>query len=351
MKINRKILFILFLLVIFFPTRAVAAEESEKALCSGTYFPKLTIIEQNKQIKLPLKVTITSENGKLLEKKQVGIDGRDFEYDKKEKLLGLDKEKLAEMSEVRFWSLENGKDLGIDEVKVETLDNVESRITFYNFDKNVTKTIHAFKSNDEIHANKKYSHVSLQKYKNITGDPKERPWYVEYRTLFTYIIFLLTICPVILVIVLIVFVYLQTQELNKIVFKKGNKKRFLWLLLPILFSFGSEGLAVDFSLPTIHLTQEQASNLEEENQLEAYLIEKSGIKDQIKQQHDSAIQIDTKELAAKLNQPRKQSVEIYHSRTLIIGDYENYIVLAIVIYSALIVLPLFYFLNKRFKLN
>jgi len=59
--------------------------------------------------------------------------------------------------------------------------------------------------------------------------------------------------------------------------------------------------------------------------------------------------VDTKDLTAKLNQPREQVVEVYHSRTLIIGDYENHIVLAIVIYSALIVLPLFYFLNKRFK--
>ncbi|MGM0165986.1 hypothetical protein IGI39_000940 [Enterococcus sp. AZ135] len=347
MKISRRILILLLLLL--FPTQAFAEEKAEDELCSGTYFPTVTITNQKKQTKLPLKVTITSKKGKINEKKQVGIDGRDFEYDKKENLLGLKKEALAEMAEVRFWSLEDGKALAIDTFEVKTLDNVESQITFYNFEKNVTKTVHAFKSGDEIHANKKYSHVSIQKYDNISGDTKERPWNIEYRTLFTYIIFMLTICPVILVLILIIFVYVQTKELNKIIYKKGIKKRFLWLLLPALFSFGGESQAKEFTLQDIHLTQEQATELEEAGQLEDYLIEKSGIQDQVKEIKTAAIQVDTKDLTAKLNQPREQVVEVYHSRTLIIGDYENHIVLAIVIYSALIVLPLFYFLNKRFK--
>ncbi|MFR3684679.1 MAG: hypothetical protein ACLTXM_06520 [Enterococcus sp.] len=349
MKSSRYGVLILLLLMIGLPVTAFAEEKQETALCSGTYFLDLSVIEQEKQTTLPLKVTITSENGEVIKNKQVGIDGRDFEYDKKEKLLGLKKKELAEMGEIRFWSLDDGKTLAIDEFKVETLDNVESQITFYNFEKNVTKTIHAFKSGDEIHANKKYSHVKLQKYSNLTGDSKERPWKIEYRTLFTYIIFFLTICPVILVFGLIIFVYIQTQELNKIIHKKQTKKRLLWLLLPALFAFGGECLADPIDLQEVYLTQEKASELVEKNQLEEYLIERSGIQERYEGSKKTQFQVDTKEMTTRLKQPREQTVEVYRSRTLIIGDYENYIVHIIVLYSALSVLPLIYFVNKRFK--
>ncbi|MBO0454759.1 hypothetical protein [Candidatus Enterococcus murrayae] len=348
MKTNRGVVFILFWLLLGFPVSSFAEEKSENALCSGTYFPNVTISSKQRQTTIPLKVTITSKHGKIVEQKQVGIDGRAFEYDKKANLKALSKEELAEMAEIHFWSLGDGRTLAIDEFKVETLDNVESRLTFYNFEKNVQKTVHAYKSGDEIHANKKYSQVQLQKYENLTGDSKERAWNIEYRTMFTYMILLLTICPTILVIVLIIFVYLQTQELNKIIHQKKSKRFFLLLLLPTAFSFGIEGSAQDYDLQEIYLTQEQATTLAEKNQLEAYLIEHSGIQEQLQ---DATVQIDLKELTTRLNQPREQFVETYHSRTLIVGDYENYIVHTIVFFSVLIVLPLFYFLNRRFKTN
>lgn len=348
MKSRKRAVFISLILLLLFPVQAFAEEEKETALYSGTYFPSLTITDSNEQTELPLKVTITSKNGKINEQKQVGIDGRDFEYDKKINLLGLDKEQLAEMAEVRFWSLKDGHTLAIDEMKVETLDNVESRIIFYNFETNETKIVRAYKSGDEIHANKKYSNVRLQKYKNITGDVQERKWAIEYRTLFTYMIHLMILGSVLLVIVLVVFIYLQTQEINKIIFRKNKKKLLLLLLLPSLFSFSTNALAKTYDLKEVFLTQEQASQLADQNQLEQYLIAESGIQDQLEGKHQK-VQLDMKELVSGMNQPRKQVVEDYRSRTLIIGDYENYIVFTIVLYCTIIALPLVYFLNKRIK--
>lgn len=348
MRLSRMILFVLILL--FLPTKAFAADNSEEALGSGTYFPKLTIKTTDQKIERPLKVTITSENTKIDSEKQVGIDGRDFEYHKKENLLGLKKERLAEMAELRFWSLDDGRRLKIDEVEVETLDNVESRIIFYNFEKNISTSVHAFKSNVEIDANKKYSGVNLQKYNNLTGDGNERKWAIEYRTQFTYMIILLSLCPAILVIVLIVCIYIQTQEIRKIVFQK-KKSHFLWLLLPALFAFGSESLANDLRLQEITLTQEEASTLAKQDQLEEYLIEQSEIKNQLGKDDKATIRVDTKEITANLNQPRKQYLDSFESRTLIIGDFETYIVQVIVFYCVIVFLPLFYFLNKRFNMN
>lgn len=347
---RRQAIFVSFMLLLLLPVQAFAEEEKETALYSGTYFPSLTISDSGEQTEIPLKVTITSKNGKINEQKQVGIDGRDFEYDKKTKLLELDKEQLAEMAEVRFWSLKDGHTLAIDEMKVETLDNVESRIIFYNFEKNVTKIVHAYKSGDEIHANKKYSNVRLQKYENLTGEVHERKWAIEYRTLFTYMIHLMILGSVLLVIVLVVFIYLQTQEINKIIFKKSSKKLLLLLLLPALFSFSTNALAKTYDLKEVFITQEHASQLADQNQLENYLIAESGIKDQLEKEKQT-VQLDTKELVLGLNQPRKQVVEDYRSRTLIIGDYENYIVFTIVLYCTIIALPLVYFLNKRIKIK
>ncbi|MGL9727693.1 hypothetical protein [Enterococcus sp. DIV0756] len=348
MKNSGKATMLLFLLVfLLFPVQALAEEESNTALYSGTYFPNLTVNDQSKKRILPLKVTILSKNGEINKEKQVGIDGRDFEYPKKENLLGLKKEKLIELAELRIWSLEDGKPLKIDECKIETKDYVESQITFYNFEKNISKTIRAYKSGDEIYASKKYTNVEIQKYHNISGGPKERDWNIEYRSLFTYMILLLSVCPVILVIVLIVFIYLQTTELNKIIVKKVKKKHLLWLILPTLFTFGGEARANEYNLQEVFLTQEQATQLKEENQLEAYLIEKSGIQDQIEEK--SSVEIDTTELVAGLELPRKRSVKVYHSRTLIVGDYENYTAYAAILFCAMIVLPLIYFLNKRIK--
>lgn len=346
---GRGMVIVLLFVLSLFPMKVFAEEESEQALYSGTYFPNLTVKEQNKERKIPLKVTISSKNGTVDTEKQVGIDGRDFEYDKKENLLGLDKERLAEMAELRLWSLEDGKALAIDECKLETIDYVESQITFYNFEKNVSKTVHVFRSGGEIYASKRYTKVEIQKYNNITGNSKEREWNIEYRSLFTYMIMLLSVCPAILVIVLIVFIYLQTQELNKIIFKKGKKKHLLWLILPALFAFGGESMANEYNLQEIFLTQEQAARLNEEDLLESYLIEKSGIQEQIKEQKDASVWVDTTELAKGLEQPRKRSVKVYQSRTLIVGDYENYLVYTIILFCAMIVLPLFYFLNKRIK--
>jgi len=346
MKNSRKFGIILLFLLLF-PTRAFAEAQKETALCSGTYFPIIKVTDHANEIEVPLKVTITSENGKTDRKKQVGIDGRDFEYDKKISLNGLDKEKLAEMGEIHFWSLEDGEALTIDEFKLETLDNIESLITFYNFEKNVQKSVHAFKSGDEIHNNKKYSSVRLQEYRNITGDAKERPWNIEHRTMLTYMIFMLLVFPVILVIALIIFVYLQTEQLDKIVRKKKNNHRILWLLLPALFTFGSESLATDFDIHEVYLTQEKVSELVKNNQLEDYLIEKSDIQNLMNLDKDSIVHIDTEQLASQVNQPREQVVRMYQSRSLKVGDYENYIVQTIILYVALIVIPLFYFLNKR----
>lgn len=349
MKVKRSLLLVLFLL--FIPTKSFAAENLEDALVSGTFFPKLVVETQDQKREFPLKVTITSENTKINKKKQVGIDGRNFEYDKKENILGKKKERLAEMAEIRFWSLADGKKLSVDAVKVETLDNVESRITFYNYEKNVSTVVHAFKSNAEIHANKKYSGVNLQKYNNLSGEGNERKWAIEYRTQFTYMIILLSLCPAILVIVLIVFIYIQTQEMGKIIFKKKNKKFMLLLVLPTLFGFGSESIANTIELKEIQLTQAEASRLAEQNQLEDYLIEQSGIKNQLDEETEATVQINTKQITANLNQPRTQYVEVYKSRTLIIGDYETYIIQVIVFYCLLTVLPLIYFWNKRFKSN
>lgn len=329
------------------PNRAFATEQDETALGSGTYFPTITITDRGQQIELPLKVTITSESSRMLPKKQVGIDGRNFEYDKQVNLKGLDEQQLAKMGEIHFWSLTDGKTLAVDEIKVETLDNVESRIIFYNFEKNVTKTVHAFKSGDEIHGNKKYSHVKLQKYENLKGDGKERPWSIEYRTMLTYIILFLTISPVFLVIALIIFVYLQTEQLDKIARKKKIKERFLWLLLPALFTFGIEASANDYDLQEVRLTQEKAAALAEEGGLEEFLVEKSGIQHQIT--HTATIKMDIKQMTDRLNQPREQMVRVYQSRSLKVGDHENTIIPVIALYSVVIVLPLTYFFNQRLK--
>lgn len=347
MKISRWFgISLLFLLLI--PTTVFAEEQAESALFSGTYFPTITVKDQSQQLELPLKVTITSADGRVDRKMQVGIDGRNFEYDKKINLKGLDKQKLAEMAEIHFWSSENGETLAVDEVKVDTLDAVESKIVFYNFAKNVQKTVHAYKSGDEIHGNKKYSQVQLQKYNNIKGDGQERPWRIEHRTMLTYIIFIMTVCPVILVIALIIFVYLQTEQLDKIVRKKKHKKRVMWLLLPALLGFGMESSAADIKLNEVYLTQEKASELAEKNQLASYLIDESGIRNQITLTNDTEVKVDTDQLAKRLKQPRKQTVRFYQSKSLKVGDYENYIVITIAIYAALIALPLFYFLNRRF---
>jgi hypothetical protein len=350
MKIRKWVWYMLLLLALV-PVNAFAEEEGETALCSGTYFPILTYTKQKKQVEVPLKVTLISENGQTDEKKQVGIDGRDFEYEKKVNLRGLDKEKLAEMAEVRFWSLEDGKTLAIDEFKIETLDNVESQITFYNFEKNVKKSVRAYKSGDEIHGNKKYSQVKLQKYKNIKGDVKERPWSIEHRTMLTYIIFFLTVSPVILVIALIIFVYIQTEQLDKIARKKKIKRQLLWLLFPALFSFSGEASAIDVELHAITLIQEKAEVLAKEEALDNYLIEKSGIKKQLSSKEAATAKVDSKELTDQLNQPREQVVQVYYSRSLKVGDYENHIVPAIVLYSAVIALPFIYFFNRWIKTN